>query len=113
MYLGVAQVDGPPGCGREHLVVMRRMPDDRRLPALIGDRVPVAGPLRGRWTANYEQVRPETVVIDTSEDEPITAADGASGPVRRVLEAVRPHGPDDVWRPVRPYLLRLSRTPCW
>jgi aminoglycoside phosphotransferase family enzyme/predicted kinase len=86
VYLGVAQVTGPPGCGREHLVVMRRMPDGRRLSALIRDRVPVAGPLRqvarilatqhaasphrpeigeqgsasalhGRWTASYEQVR--------------------------------------------------------
>ena len=46
VYLGVAEVGGPGGCGREHLVVMRRMPADRRLSALIGGRAPVAGPLR-------------------------------------------------------------------
>lgn len=52
---------------------------------------------------------PEAVVIDASEDEPITEAGGelagVAGPVRRAMEAVRPHGPDDLWRPVRPYLL--------
>ena len=87
VYLGVAEVRGPGGCGREHLVVMRRMPACRRLSALIGDRAPVAGPLRAvarilaaqhaasprhpeiseqgsagalqsRWTASYEQIRP-------------------------------------------------------
>ena len=86
VYLGVAEVSGPGGCGREHLVVMRRMPADRRLSTLISDRVPVTGPLRqaarilaaqhaasphtpqiceqgsasalrNRWTASYEQVR--------------------------------------------------------
>jgi uncharacterized protein len=35
VYLGVADVVGPDGALCDHLVVMRRMPDDRRLTALI------------------------------------------------------------------------------
>ncbi|MEU5264656.1 AAA family ATPase [Amycolatopsis sp. NPDC021455] len=35
VYLGVADVTGPGGDGRDHLVVMRRMPEDRRLSALV------------------------------------------------------------------------------
>jgi hypothetical protein len=43
VYLGVADVVGPDGRPCDHLVVMRRMPDDRRLSALVrqagpGDR---------------------------------------------------------------------------
>ena len=51
---------------------------------------------------------PEAIIIDTSADEPITAA----GPVRVALEAVRPHGPDDVWggRSARTCSAWLSRT---
>ncbi len=107
VYLGLSAVSGPeqpPWTGRdgdsapvEYLVVMRRMPDDRRLSTLIRARTPVKDhlralarsvaafhaaarrspeitaegsrdALRGRWTANIEQVRaqcpvpaPETV----------------------------------------------------
>ena len=46
VYLGVAEVRGPDGQVCDHLVVMRRMPASRRLSALAGSRVPVAGPLR-------------------------------------------------------------------
>ena len=35
VYLGVADVTGPDGALCEHVVVMRRMPDDRRLTALL------------------------------------------------------------------------------
>ncbi len=97
VYLGVAEIGCPGGCGREHLVVMRRMPADRRLSALIGDRAPVAGPLRqvarilaaqhaasphrpeiceqgsagalrSRWTASYEQIRPLAAQVVRASD---------------------------------------------
>ena len=46
VYLGVAEVRAPSGESCEHLVVMRRMPGNRRLSSLIRARAPVAGPLR-------------------------------------------------------------------
>src|SRR5690349_18252943 len=46
VYLGVADVRGPGGEVCDHLVVMRRMPDDRRLSTLVRSGVPVAGELR-------------------------------------------------------------------
>jgi uncharacterized protein len=87
VYLGVADVHGPDGKVCEHLVVMRRMPDDRRLSTLIraGDAVDDhlrrlarllggfhatagRGPaisaegtrdaLLGRWDATFAQLRP-------------------------------------------------------
>ena len=96
VYLGVSSVSGaelPPWTGRgadgapvEHLVVMRRMPDDRRLSTLVRAGAPVRDHLRdlarsiaafhaaavrgpemtaqgsrdalaGRWAANVEQMR--------------------------------------------------------
>ena len=102
VYLGVSGVSGaelPPWTGRcadgapvEHLVVMRRMPDDRRLSTLVRAGAPVRDHLRdlarslaafhaaagrgpdvtaegsrdalgGRWAANVEQMRtPDTVL---------------------------------------------------
>jgi aminoglycoside phosphotransferase family enzyme/predicted kinase len=41
VYLGVADVTGPDGAVCDHLVVMRRMPDDRRLATLVTDGVDV------------------------------------------------------------------------
>jgi len=87
VYLGVADVRGTDGAVCDHLVVMRRMPDDRRLATLVADGRPVRdqlralarglaachaasprGPeidaqaampaLRGRWTDGFAQVRP-------------------------------------------------------
>jgi aminoglycoside phosphotransferase family enzyme/predicted kinase len=46
VYLGVAEVRGPYGGCREHLVVMRRMPAARRLSTLVRAGEPVDGPLR-------------------------------------------------------------------
>ena len=86
VYLGIAQVAGPAGPPPEPLVVMRRMPVDRRLSDLVSGGVPVGGALRqvarmlaaqhaasprrpeiseqgsasalsGRWSASYEQIR--------------------------------------------------------
>lgn len=86
VYLDVADVTGSDGRPCEHLVVMRRMPEDRRLATLVGTGASVGdqlrqlaqllasfhaqaaqGPdiwregrrdaVRGRWTNNIEQVR--------------------------------------------------------
>lgn len=46
VYLGVADVRGPDGEVCEHLVVMRRMPDERRLATMVRAREPVGDPLR-------------------------------------------------------------------
>lgn len=46
VYLGVADVLGPDGVACDHLVVMRRMPDDRRLSTLVRQGVPVDDDLR-------------------------------------------------------------------
>ncbi|UOX90681.1 AAA family ATPase [Amycolatopsis sp. FBCC-B4732] len=87
VYLGVADVTGPDGEVRDHLVVMRRMPEDRRLSTLVRERAPLhvttrrlarqlaafharaaRGPeidadetrdaVRDRWRDSFEQVRP-------------------------------------------------------
>ncbi|HEY9522964.1 MAG TPA: AAA family ATPase [Thermopolyspora sp.] len=86
VYEGVADVIGPDGEPCEHLVVMRRMPEERRLAAMVGSGRPVEAHLRqiarmladmhgrskhgplidrqgrrqalqARWTANFDQVR--------------------------------------------------------
>jgi aminoglycoside phosphotransferase family enzyme/predicted kinase len=41
VYLGVADISGPDGQLCDHLVVMRRMPDDRRLSSMVTAGVPV------------------------------------------------------------------------
>ncbi|MGW5718539.1 bifunctional aminoglycoside phosphotransferase/ATP-binding protein [Amycolatopsis sp. NPDC003865] len=46
VYLGVADVTGPDGEVRDHLVVMRRMPADRRLSTLVRRRAPLHGTVR-------------------------------------------------------------------
>jgi len=87
VYLGVADILGPDGQPCDHLVVMRRMPTERRLSTLIRTGAPVADHLRhlarmlaafhataprgpaisaegtrdallGRWDATFEQLRP-------------------------------------------------------
>ncbi|MGW4065138.1 bifunctional aminoglycoside phosphotransferase/ATP-binding protein [Amycolatopsis sp. NPDC004747] len=87
VYLGVADVTGLDGAARDHLVVMRRMPEDRRLSTLVRRHEPLhatirrlarrlatfharaeRGPgisadatrdaVRNRWRASFAQVRP-------------------------------------------------------
>jgi aminoglycoside phosphotransferase family enzyme len=60
VYLGVADVLGPDGRPCEHLVVMRRMPADRRLSALVRSGVPVSGHLRrlARMLAAFHATAP-------------------------------------------------------
>lgn len=97
VYLGVADVNGPGGDVCDHLVVMRRMPADRRLSTLVGEGAPVRdalrdtarilaawharaprGPriaaeetrdaVRGRWHDSFEQVRPfHGAVLDAAD----------------------------------------------
>ncbi len=47
VYLGVADVLGPDGTPCDHLVVMRRMPEDRRLSTCVARREDVDDALRG------------------------------------------------------------------
>jgi uncharacterized protein len=49
---------------------------------------------------------PEAVAIDTGGTGSSGSLSESAEPVRRALEAIRPHGPEHVWRPVRPYMLR-------
>jgi uncharacterized protein len=87
VYLGVADVTGPDGKICDHLVVMRRMPDERRLSTLVREGAPLPdtirsvarmmahfhggaerGPaiteqgsrdaIRRRWRDSFRQVRP-------------------------------------------------------
>ncbi|MCW2937523.1 MAG: gluconate kinase [Actinomycetia bacterium] len=46
VYLGVADVSGPDGEPCDHLIVMRRMPSERRLSTLVEADAPVADALR-------------------------------------------------------------------
>ncbi|MEO3859916.1 AAA family ATPase [Acrocarpospora sp. B8E8] len=100
VYEGVADVLGPDGKICEHLVVMRRMPDERRLAALVragrqveGDLRQIArmvatmhgqarhGPLidqqgdraalRARWSASFHQVRELPAVLDAETAEEV------------------------------------------
>ncbi|RJQ87273.1 bifunctional aminoglycoside phosphotransferase/ATP-binding protein [Amycolatopsis panacis] len=94
VYLGVAAVTGPDGALCDHLVAMRRMPDERRLSTLVQRHAPLGaviralarriavfhasaerGPavdadgtrdaVRRRWRASFSQVRPfHAVVLD-------------------------------------------------
>jgi uncharacterized protein len=87
VYLGVADITGPDGARCDHLVVMHRMPADRRLSTLVDNGKPLSdvvkqlarrlaafharaerGPeisaegsrdaIRGRWEDSFAQVRP-------------------------------------------------------
>ncbi|PXY36544.1 AAA family ATPase [Prauserella flavalba] len=105
VYRGVADVTGPDGRVCEHLVVMRRMPGERRLSTLVRQGTPledtvrtVAGMLarfhrtaargpeidregtrdaiRGRWQASFDQVRPHRHVLGAGAAEQIERLTG-------------------------------------
>lgn len=75
-YLGVADVTGPDGAVCDHLVVMRRMPDDRRLSSLVKGGADTAEELRrvAHRVAAFHRV------ADCSAD---TSASGTADAVRR------------------------------
>lgn len=66
VYLGVAEVRAPGGQACDHLVVMRRMPAQRRMSALVCAGVPVAEPLRqvARILAAKHACAPRSPQID-------------------------------------------------
>ena len=104
VYLGVADVHGPDGAVCEHLVVMRRMPADRRLSDLVRSGAPVdehlrhvahalaalhagsprsaladeeagAAATRRRWRTNTtEMLASEPAVLDAARVEEVQAA---------------------------------------
>lgn len=65
----------------------------------VSDATPA---IAGRLAAEQDPW-PQAHVIDTS-DEPGSARASAPDAVRLALDAIRPHGPEHVWRPVRPYM---------
>lgn len=114
VYLGVADVSGPDGQLCDHLVVMRRMPDDRRLSSMVAagadtgphlaglaellarfhagaDRSPsideTAGrdAVRRRWETNHEEMAPFRGTVLDPETE-----DGVITMARRYLAGRRP-----------------------
>ena len=59
VYLGVADiVTGPDGRVCDHLVVMRRMPDDRRLSTLVATGADVDDEPRGTWPTCWPRSTP-------------------------------------------------------
>ncbi len=57
--------------------------------------------------AAEEDPWPQAVTLETAEPEP-PGPPGQAGPpepvIARALAAIRPHGPEHVWRPARPYM---------
>ena len=66
VYLGVADVLGPDGAPCDHLVVMRRMPEDRRLSTLVRDGTDVADDLRAiaRTVAEFHAGAARSASVD-------------------------------------------------
>jgi len=68
VYLGVADVTGPDGQPCDHLVVMRRMPAERRLSTLVADRdprVPAVLAELGTLLARFHADANRSAVIDS------------------------------------------------
>ena len=81
VYLGIADVSGPDGRPCDHMVVMRRMPDERRLSALIRAGEPVRDVVRriGRMMAAFHAAanrsnRPADVLVAGRSGAPVMAA---------------------------------------
>jgi uncharacterized protein len=67
------------------------------------DGVSDATPTIAARLAAEREPWPEATVIDTADESGL--ADGSPlDPVRLALEAIRPHGPEHVWRPIHPYM---------
>ncbi|MEU8801062.1 AAA family ATPase [Spirillospora sp. NPDC048819] len=90
VYLGVADVHGPDGGVCDHLVVMRRMPADRRLSTLVENGAPVEDALRdvARTLAAWHARAPRSPDISAQETR-----DAVQGRWRDSFDQVRPfHG---------------------
>ena len=75
----------------------------RRMSSRTGS-VSDASPAVAERMAQEQAPWPHAITIDTGGPEPPGAAT-SSEPVRRALEAIRPHEPGHLWRPTRPYML--------
>ena len=80
VYLGVAELHGPEGDEREPLVVMRRMPDERRLATLVRRGAPVDDCLR-------ETARVIAAFHGRAETSPDIEAAGSLAAVRATWES--------------------------
>lgn len=76
VYDGVGEIRGPGGDILEHLVVMRRMPDERRLARLVGSGAPVDDELRA-------VARAVTDFHTRCENGPAVAVDGTRDALAR------------------------------
>jgi aminoglycoside phosphotransferase family enzyme len=107
VYLGVADVVGPDEQVCDHLVVMRRMPDDRRLSTLVGSGVPVDDQLRevARLVATFHTHAETSAVIATAG-----RVDAIRAKWEATFETVQPHVgavlPEDLEERVRALALR-------
>ena len=75
----------------------------RRMSSRTGS-VSDASPAVAERMAQEQAPWPHAITIDTSGPEPPGAATSAEA-VRRALETIRPHQPEHLWRPTRPYML--------
>jgi aminoglycoside phosphotransferase family enzyme/predicted kinase len=76
VYLGVVDLVGPDGETCDHLVAMRRLPEDRRLATLVVDHAPtVPGHLRSlaRLLAGFHAAAERSPVIDATATVPAVA----------------------------------------
>ncbi len=64
-----------------------------------------ADPMVAAKMAAAQAPWPTAVTIDTSSGNPPGPATGSADPVRRALNAIRPHQPAHLGRPSRPYML--------
>ncbi|OXM45392.1 gluconate kinase [Amycolatopsis alba DSM 44262] len=87
VYLGVADVTGPDGDICDHLVVMRRMPEDRRLSTLVDTGAPLRATIRqlARQLASFHSRAERGPAIDADETR-----DAVRGRWRDSFEQVRP-----------------------
>jgi uncharacterized protein len=76
VYLGVAEVHDPAGEICDHLVVMRRMPAQRRLSALVRADAPVDGAVRqiARILASAHAAAPRSALISSAGGAPALLA---------------------------------------
>lgn len=90
VYLGVADVVGPAGDVCEHLVVMRRLPDERRLSTLAGAGAGLDDEVRqlARTMASFHrQMTPTALAARVASRDAVTAR------WDRLIEATRRHAP--------------------
>jgi uncharacterized protein len=90
VYLGVADVVGPAGGVCEHLVVMRRLPDDRRLSTLAGTDAELDDEVRdlaGIVAAFHRQMAPTTLAAR------VASRDAVAARWDQLIEATRRHAP--------------------